>query len=230
MYSSLSKVVLAAISQLSLPKLLQAAVSTSLPLLPVQQPSSSLMSSGSTISGVASGLSLEAQYAASGSGPLVSNQGERSSDPAELGVSGQSTSDGLYASSSHETSLQSAEASLPVFSQECFPYSSSSAPGATSTSRGSPVLLSESSGQPVFSQGESRYNGLSQGASSRNTPDSNTKLSSTIYSQSTVDQSSPSLFSSSSQGNSGVLASGSSLAGLRRLVDLSSKSSTLSGI
>ncbi len=186
--------------------------SASLPLPPVQQPSSSLMSSGSTIPGVASGLSLETQYAASGSGRPVSMQGESSSYPAKLGVSGQSTNDGLHVSSSQETSLpQSAEASLPVFSQQSISYSSSSAPGATSTSQSSPVLLSESSGQPASSQGEGSYSGLSQGASSQYTSDSSTKLSSpTTSHQSSGDQSSPSL-SSGSQGSSGTfLASGSS--------------------
>uniref|UniRef100_A0A671RKM5 Zgc:173770 n=1 Tax=Sinocyclocheilus anshuiensis TaxID=1608454 RepID=A0A671RKM5_9TELE len=73
-------------------------VSASLPLPPVQQPSSSLMSSGSTILGVASGSNLETQYAASGSGSLVSNQGERNSY-SELGISGPSTSDNLHVSS-----------------------------------------------------------------------------------------------------------------------------------
>ncbi|KAL0182331.1 hypothetical protein M9458_021706, partial [Cirrhinus mrigala] len=182
-------------------------------LLPVAaQPSSSLTSSGSTFQGAASGVSSQTQYAASGSGPVVSTQGESSSYPAKLVVSGQSTSDSLPVSSSLESSgLQSAGASLSVFSQESISQSSSSAPGAVSISQSSPVLL-ESMGQPVSSQGEGSSSGLSQGASSQYTPDSNAKLSSSTFSsQSTGDQSSPSL-GSSSQGSSGMfLVSGSSL-------------------
>ncbi len=124
-----------------------------------------MTSAGSTISGATSGLSLQTQYAASGSGPLVSTQGGSRSYPAELGVSGQSTSDGLHVSTSQETSgHQSAETSLPVLSQESISYKSLSAPG--STSQNSPILLSEGLGQHVSSQGESSYSGLSQGASS----------------------------------------------------------------
>ncbi|KAF4107886.1 hypothetical protein G5714_010645 [Onychostoma macrolepis] len=129
-------------------------VSAFLPLPLDEQPLSSLTSAGSSISGAASGLSLQTLYAASGSGHLVSTQGGSSSYPAKLGFSDQSTSDGLHLSTSQETSVhKSAEASLPVFSQESISYSSSSAPGATSTSQSSPIL-SESSGQRVFSQGE----------------------------------------------------------------------------
>ncbi|XP_016384073.1 flocculation protein FLO11-like [Sinocyclocheilus rhinocerous] len=201
-------------------------VSASLPLSLNQQPSCSLASSGSTIPGVAGGLSLETQYAASGLGQVVSTLGESSSYPAKLGVSGQSTSDTLHVSSSQETAVQLAETSLPVFSKKVS-YSSSSAPGVTSTSRSSPALLSQSLGQPVSSQGEVGYSGLSQGASNQYTPDSNTMLGSTS-SQPSGDQSSPSVFGSSSQGSSETfLASGFSLleevAGLRPL-DLSSKS------
>ncbi len=148
-------------------------VSASWPLHLEEQPLSSLTSAGSTNSGAASGLSLQTQYAASGSGHLVSTQGGSKSYPAELGVSGQSTSDGLHFSTSQETSgHQSAEKSLPVFSQESISYKSSSAPGATSTSQRSLILLSESLGQRVSSQEEGSYSGLSQGASSRYTPGS----------------------------------------------------------
>ncbi|XP_016383994.1 uncharacterized protein LOC107720702 isoform X1 [Sinocyclocheilus rhinocerous] len=93
-------------------------VSASLTLSLNQQPSSSLASSGSTIPGVAGGLSLETQYAASGLGQVVSTLGERISYPAKLGVSGQSTSDTLHVSSSQETAVQLAETSLPVFSKK----------------------------------------------------------------------------------------------------------------
>ncbi|XP_016340639.1 serine-rich adhesin for platelets-like isoform X2 [Sinocyclocheilus anshuiensis] len=191
-------------------------VSASLPLSLSQQPSKSLASSGSTIPGVAGGLSLETQYAGSGSGQVVSTLGERSSFPAKLGVSGQSTSDTLHVSSSQETSVKLAEASLPVFSKKVSD-SSSSAPGATSSFLSSPALLSESLGQPESSQGEVGYSGLSQGASSQYTPDSNTMIGSPISSQSSGDQS--------------FLASGFSLleevAGLGPL-DLSTKSSEMS--
>ncbi|XP_050977330.1 mucin-12 isoform X3 [Labeo rohita] len=215
-------------------------VSASLPLPVDAQPSSGLTSSGSafqgaadltssgsTFQGAASGLSLQTQYAASG--PVTSTQGA-SSYPAEL-VSGQSTSDSLPVSSSLETyALQPAEASLPVFSQESISHSSSSAPGAIFQS--SPVF-SEGTGQHVPLQGEGSYSGLSQGAFSQYTPDSNTKLSSTSSSPSTGDQSSPSL-SSSSQGSSGMfLASGSSYlaeaAGLGHL-DFSAKSPETSSL
>jgi len=134
----------------------------------------------------------------------VSTQGE-SSFPATLGNSGLSTSDqsspSLNMSSSLETSgAKSAEATLPVFSQESISYSSSSAPGATYTSQGSPVLASEGPGQSNFPQGESSYSGLSQsqGASGQYNPDSYNMLSSSsVSSQSTSDQSTPSLYSSS---------------------------------
>ncbi|XP_016384062.1 protein DSE2-like [Sinocyclocheilus rhinocerous] len=154
-------------------------VSASLTLSLNQQPSSSLASSGSTIPGVAGGLSLETQYAASGLGQVVSTLGESSSYPAKLGVSGQSTSDTLHVSSSQETAVQLAETSLPVFSKKVS-YSSSSAPGVTSTSRSSPALLSQSLVQPVSSQGQVGYSGLSQGASNQYTPDSNTMLVSQV--------------------------------------------------
>ncbi len=68
-------------------------VSASWPLPLDEQPLRSLTSAGSTTSGAASGLSLQTQYAASGSGRLLSSQGGSSSYPAELGISGQSTSD-----------------------------------------------------------------------------------------------------------------------------------------
>ncbi len=142
-------------------------VSASWPLPLDEQPLRSLTSAGSTIQGATSGLSLQTQYAASGSGPLVSTQGGSRSYPAELGVSGQSTSDGLHLSTSQETSgHQSAKTYLPLFSQESISYKSLSAPGATSTSQSSPILLSESLGQRISSQEESSYSGLSQGASS----------------------------------------------------------------
>ncbi|XP_016340666.1 uncharacterized protein LOC107687724 isoform X2 [Sinocyclocheilus anshuiensis] len=176
-------------------------VSASLPLSLNQQHSSSLASSGSTIPGVAGGLSLETQYAASGSGQVVSTLGERSSYPVKLGVSGQSTSDTLHVSGSQETSVQLAEASLPAFSKKVS-YRSSSAPGVTSTSRRSPALLSQSLGQPVSSRAEVGYSGSSQGASSPYTPDSNTMLGSSTSSQPSGDQSSPSVFGSSFQGSS----------------------------
>ncbi|XP_056117744.1 serine-rich adhesin for platelets-like [Rhinichthys klamathensis goyatoka] len=167
----------------------------------------------------------------------VSTQGE-SSFPATLGTSGLSTSDesspSLYMSSSLETSgAKSAEATLPVFSQESISYSSSSAPGATYTSQGSPVLASEGSGQSISPQGESSYSGSpqSQGASSQYNPGSYNMLSSSsVSSQSTSDQSTPGLYSSSFQGSSGSLleASGSSfqgeVAGLSSHVDLSPQS------
>ncbi len=50
-------------------------VSASWPLPLDEQPLSSLTSAGSTISGAASGLNLQTQYAASGSGRLISSQG-----------------------------------------------------------------------------------------------------------------------------------------------------------
>ncbi|XP_056117738.1 serine-rich adhesin for platelets-like [Rhinichthys klamathensis goyatoka] len=167
----------------------------------------------------------------------VSTQGE-SSFPATLVTSGLSTSDesspSLYMSSSLETSgAKSAEATLPVFSQESISYSSSSAPGATYTSQGSPVLASEGSGQSISPQGESSYSGSpqSQGASSQYNPGSYNMLSSSsVSSQSTSDQSTPGLYSSSFQGSSGSLleASGSSfqgeVAGLSSHVDLSPQS------
>ncbi|KAF4107877.1 hypothetical protein G5714_010636 [Onychostoma macrolepis] len=183
-------------------------VSAFLPLPLDEQPLSSLTSAGSSISGAASGLSLQTLYAASGSGHLVSTQGGSSSYPAKLGFSDQSTSDGLHLSTSQETSVhKSAEASLPVFSQESISYSSSSAPGATSTSQSSPIL-SESSGQRVFSQGEGSYSALSQGASSPYTPGSlmSNKLDALplgVSSQSTSAQSSPS-GSPSTQSRSGT--------------------------
>ncbi len=140
-------------------------VSASWPLPLDEQPLSRLTSAGSTISGTASGLSLQTQYAASGAGHLVSTQGGSRSYPAELGFFGQSTSDGLHLSTSQETSgHQSAETSLPLFSKESISYKSLSDPGATS--QRSPILLSESLGQLVSSQGESSYSGLSHGASS----------------------------------------------------------------
>ncbi len=86
-----------------------------------------------------------------------------SSYPAELGISGQSTSDGVPWRWTNANSVhQSAEASLPVFSQESISYSSSCAPDATSTSQSIPIL-SESSGQRVSSRGEGSYSGLSEG-------------------------------------------------------------------
>ncbi len=170
-------------------------VSASGPLPLDEQPLSSLTSAGSTISGATSGLSLQTQYAASGSGPLVSTQGGSRSYPAELGVSGQSTS-GLHVSTSQETSgHQSAETSLPVLSQESISYKSWSAPGYTS--QNSPILLSESLGQRVSSQEEGSYSGMSQGASSPYTPGSlmSNKLNALplwVSSQSTSAQSSSS--------------------------------------
>lgn len=168
---------------------------------------------------------------------IVSAQGESTSFPARLGISGLSTSDqsfpSLYLSSSQETSgAKSAKATLHVFSQENISYSSSSAPGATYASQGSPVPLSEGSGQSISPQGENGHSGLfySQGTSSHYTPESYNKLSSSGASQSTSDQSTPSLYSSSSQGSSGNLfeASGSSfqgeLAGLSSIVDWSTQS------
>ncbi|XP_039542410.1 hornerin-like [Pimephales promelas] len=164
----------------------------------------------------------------------VSTQGE-SSFPAMLGTSGLSTSDqsspSLYMSSSLETfGAKSAEATLPMFSQESMSSSSSSSPGATYTSQGSPVLASEGSGQSISPQGESSSSGLSQGALSEYNQDSNNMLSSSVSSQSTSDQSTPSLSTSSIQGSSGSLleASGSSfqgeVAGVSSLVDLSPQS------
>ncbi|ROJ26376.1 hypothetical protein DPX16_12538 [Anabarilius grahami] len=171
----------------------------------------------------------------------VSAQGESTSFPARLGISGLSTSDqsspSSYLSSSQETSgAESAETTLHVFSQESTSYGSSSAPGATYASQGSPVPLSEGSGQSISPQGESSHSGLfhSQGTSSHNTPESYNKLSSSGSSQSTSDQSTPSLYSSSSQGSSGSLleASGSSfqgeVAGLSSIVDWSTQSQTSS--
>ncbi|KTG47247.1 hypothetical protein cypCar_00042923 [Cyprinus carpio] len=172
--------------------------SASLPQALNQQPSSSLASFGSAVAG---GFSLGTQYAASGSGQVVSTLGEGSSYPAKLGVSGQSSSDALHVSSSQEPSVQLAGASLPIFSKKV-PYSSSSAPGAISTSRSSPAL-SVSLGQPVSSQSEVGYSGLSRGASNLYTPYSNTMLSSSISSQSTNVQSSPSV-STSTQSRSGT--------------------------
>ncbi|XP_077069880.1 uncharacterized protein LOC143722350 isoform X2 [Siphateles boraxobius] len=168
----------------------------------------------------------------------VSKQGESTSFPAILGTSGLSTSDqsspSLYMSSSLETSgAKSAEATLPAFSQESISYSSSSAPGATYTSQGSPVLASEGSDQSISPQGESSYSGLSQsqGASSQYNPGSyNVLSSSSVSSQSTSDQGTPSLYSSSFQGSSGSLLEASScsfqgeVAGLSSLVDLSPQS------
>ncbi len=102
-------------------------VSASWPLPLDEQPLSSLTSAGSTISGAASGLNLQTQYAASGSGHLVSTQGGSSSYPAELGVSGQSISDRFPGRWTNANSVhQSAEASI----------------------------LSESSGQGASSQGK----------------------------------------------------------------------------
>ncbi len=120
-------------------------VSASWPLPLDEQPLSSLTSAGSTISGAASGLNLQTQYAASGSGQLVSTQGGSSSYPAELGVSGQSISDRFPGRWTNANSVhQSAEASI----------------------------LSESSGQGASSQGEGSYSGLSEGAPSPYTPGS----------------------------------------------------------
>ncbi len=128
---------------------------------------------GSTISGAASGLSLQTQYDASGSGHLVSTQGGSRSYPAKLGFFGQSTRDGLHLSTSQDTSgHQSAETSLPVFSKKSISYKSLSDPGTTSPSQSRPILLSESLGQLVSSQGEGSYSGLSHGASSPYTPGS----------------------------------------------------------
>ncbi|XP_077069659.1 uncharacterized protein LOC143722247 [Siphateles boraxobius] len=166
----------------------------------------------------------------------VSTHGESTSFPAILGSSGLATSDqsspSLYMSSSLETSGATSEATLPAFSQESISYSSSSSPGATYTSQGSPVLASEGSGQSVSPQGEGSYSGLSQsqGASNQYNPGSyNALSSSSVSSQSTSDQSTPSLYSSSFQGSSGSLleASGSfqgEVAGLSSLVDLSPQS------
>ncbi|XP_016328540.1 hornerin-like [Sinocyclocheilus anshuiensis] len=171
-------------------------VSASLPLPPVQQPSSSLMSSGSTILGVASGSNLETQYAASGSGSLVSNQGERNSY-SELGISGPSTSDNLHVSSSQATSVhQSADASLPMFSQESVPYSSwsSQAQGSATSQGSSGAVLSASSVQSIPTQvGNNRYSGVSH----------------YLY-QSTSAQSSPSVSTSSTQTRYGTLLATSS--------------------
>ncbi len=106
-----------------------------------------------------------------------------------------------------QTVHQSAEASLPVFSQESISYSSSCAPDATSTSQSIPIL-SESSGQRVSSRGEGSYSGLSEGAPSPYTPGSlmTNKLDALplgVSSQSTNAQSSPS-GSPSTQSRSGT--------------------------
>ncbi len=120
-------------------------VAASWPLPLDEQPLSSLTSAGSTISGAASGLNLQTQYAASGSGHLVSTQGGSSSYPAELGASGQSISDGFPGRWTNANSVhQSAEASI----------------------------LSESSGQGASSPGEGSYSGLFEGAPSPYTPGS----------------------------------------------------------
>ncbi len=183
-------------------------VSASWPLPLDEQPLRSLTSAGSTTSGAASGLSLQTQYAASGSGRLLSSQGGSSSFPAELGISGQSTSGRVPGRWTNANSVhQSAEASLPVFSQERISYSSSCAPDATSTSQSSPIL-SESSGQRVSSQGEGSYSGLSEGAPSPYTPGSlmSNKFDALplgVSSQSTNAQSSPS-GSPSTQSRSGT--------------------------
>ncbi|XP_026129248.1 flocculation protein FLO11-like [Carassius auratus] len=177
--------------------------SASLPPPLVQRPSSSLMS-GSTVPGVASQLNLGTQYAARDSGfPIYRG----SSYPAVPGISGHSNRDTLQvASSKGILMLQSAEAPLPVFSQSTS-YSSSSAPGAASTSQSTPVLHSESSGQPLYPQGEGS---LSKWASTPYTSDSSTKLSSTISHLSSGKQSTPSWFNSRSPGVSGTfLSSGS---------------------
>ncbi|XP_051764337.1 serine-rich adhesin for platelets-like isoform X3 [Ctenopharyngodon idella] len=184
-------------------------------------------------SSVFASLPLPLSEKQAGSLTLLQGSGTTITDTASVSTqstSGQSTSDqsfpSLYMSSSQETSgVESAEAALPVFSQESISYSSSSAPGATYTSQGSPVPLSEGSSQAISPQDESSYSRLfqSQGASSHYTPDSYTKLSSSsVSSQSTSDQSPPSLYSSSSQDSSGSLleASGSFFQG--EMVGLSS--------
>ncbi|XP_048032378.1 hornerin [Megalobrama amblycephala] len=186
----------------------------SLPLPLNEQHAGSLTSlqgfSGSTTTGTAS----------------VSAQGESTSFPAILGNSGLSTSDQSSPSSYQETTgAKPAEATLPVSSQENISYSSSSAPGATYASQGSPVELSEGSGQSISPQGEGGHSGLfhSQGTSSHYTPESYNNLSSSGSSQSSSDQSTPSLYSSSSHGSSGSLLEGE-VAGLSSFVDLSTQS------
>ncbi len=78
----------------------------------------------------------------------------------------------IFQTAQETSGHQSAEKSLPVISQESISYKSSSAPGATSTSQRSFILLSESLGQRVSSQGEGSHSALSLGASSRYTPGS----------------------------------------------------------
>ncbi|KAK9968138.1 hypothetical protein ABG768_002478 [Culter alburnus] len=155
----------------------------------------------------------------------VSAQGESTSFPARLGNSGLSTSDQSSPSSYRETSgAKSAEATLPVSSQQNISYSSSSNPGATYAYQGIPVPLSEGSGQSISPQGEDGHSGLfhSQGTSSPYTPESYNK-SSSGSSQSSNDQSTPSLYSSSSHGSSSSLLEGE-VAGLSSFVDTSTQS------
>ncbi|XP_059400704.1 mucin-12-like [Carassius carassius] len=104
-------------------------VSVSLPLSRNQQSSSSLAFSGSTVPGVAGGLRLETQYAASGSGP-VSTLRESSSYPAQLGVSGQSTSDALHVSSSQETQSAFSQSTSVLSSQKQYSAASQVSSGA----------------------------------------------------------------------------------------------------
>ncbi|XP_059400703.1 uncharacterized protein LOC132132342 [Carassius carassius] len=103
--------------------------SVSLPLSRNQQSSSSLAFSGSTVPGVAGGLRLETQYAASGSGP-VSTLRESSSYPAQLGVSGQSTSDALHVSSSQETQSAFSQSTSVLSSQKQYSAASQVSSGA----------------------------------------------------------------------------------------------------
>ncbi|XP_067253249.1 streptococcal hemagglutinin-like [Chanodichthys erythropterus] len=156
----------------------------------------------------------------------VSAQGESTSFPARLDNSGLSTNDQSSPSSYRETSgAKSAEATLPVSSQQNVSYSSSSAPGATYASQGIPVPLSEGSGQSISPQDEDGQSGFfySQGTSSPYIPESNNKPSSSGSSESSSDQSTPSPYSSSSHGSSGSLLEGE-VAGLSSFVDLSTQS------
>ncbi|XP_067292685.1 uncharacterized protein [Pseudorasbora parva] len=142
----------------------------------------------------------------------VSTQGESTSFPTVLGTSGLSTSNlsstSLYMSTSQENSdAKSAEATLPVSSQESISNNSSSAADASYISQSSPVQLSEGSDQSISSQDQSSYGNLSPSQSSLSpySPDSYDKLSSSGSSQSTSDLSTQSLYDSSSQGSSGSL-------------------------
>ncbi|XP_026075465.1 mucin-12-like [Carassius auratus] len=104
-------------------------VSVSLPLSRNQQSSSSFASSGSTVPGVTGGLRLVTQYAASGSRP-VSTLRERSSYPAQLGVSSQSTSDSLHVSSSQETQSAFSQSTSILSSQKQYSAASQVSSGA----------------------------------------------------------------------------------------------------